>query len=101
MDITAKFQESFHSYRKDEERMGKGLKFVYDLKTADVLVYTEEWDCYDGYDSYGSPYYWSFSERWENISLFEFAKLMEFYLEFKRSFDNDGINCFFVMDGDE
>lgn len=97
MDITAKFQEEFHGYKNYEERMGNKLKFVYNVDKCEVTVYSEEYDCYDGYDNLGSPYYWSFSTTWENITILEFAQLMEFYLEFKKPFDNEKIFCHFKI----
>ena len=97
MDITARFQEEFHGYKDYEERMGNKLKFIYNVDDCKVNVYCEEWDAYDGYDTNGSPYYYSLSDTWENITILEFAKLMEFYLEFKKQFDNMGIHCIFQI----
>ena len=97
MDITAKFQEEFHGYRDYDERMGNKLKFVYNVDECKVTVYCEEWDCYDGYDNNGSPYYWSLSDTWGEITILEFAQLMEFYLEFKKQFDDMGIHCIFKI----
>ena len=102
MDIIAKFQKNFQTYRDNEERMGSHLKFVYDVKCCEVNVSSEECDCYDGYDTFGSPYYWSLMDTWENISIFQFAKLMEFYLFCERQFEKkDGITCYFIIEGDE
>ena len=95
MDITAKFQEEFYGYKDYEERMGNKLKFVYNVDKCEVTVYSEEWDCYDGYGNLGTPYYWSFSGTWEDITILDFALLMEFYLEFKKQFDNMGVFCIF------
>ena len=77
--------------------MGNKLKFVYNVDECKVRVYSEEWDCYDGYDNLGTPYYWSLSDTWEEINLLEFAQLMEFYLEFKKQFDGMGIFCVFKI----
>lgn len=95
MDITAKFQEEFYGYIDYEERMGNKLKFDYNVDECKVTIYSEECDCYDGYDNLGNPYYWSFSKTWEDITILEFARLMEFYLEFKNQFDNMGVFCIF------
>ena len=97
MDITAKFQEEFYGYKDYDERMGNKLKFVYNVDNCNVRVYSEEWDCYDGYENLGTPYYWSLSDTWEEINLLEFAHLMEFYLEFKKQFDGMGIFCVFKI----
>ncbi len=97
MDITAKFQEEFYGYKDYEERMGNKLKFVYNVDKCEVTVYSEEWDAYDGYDNLGNPYYWSFSGTWEDITILDFALLMEFYLEFKCQFDRNEIFCYFKI----
>ncbi len=62
--------------------MGSKLKFDYNVDECKVTIYSEEWICYDGYDNIGTPYYQSFSGTWEDITILEFAQLMEFYLEF-------------------
>ena len=97
MRITDKFAEEFSLYKNYEERMGNKLKFVYNTEEKTVTVFSEEWDAYDGYDSNRSPYYFLIGNIWEGISIMEFAQLMEFYLNYKQSFDRDGIFCYFEI----
>lgn len=97
MKITDKFVEEFSLYKNYEERMGNKLKFVYNPEEKTVTVFSEEWDAYDGYDANGSPYYFAFGTVWEKISIMDFAQLMEFYLNYKQSFDRDGIFCYFEI----
>lgn len=97
MDLIAKFQKEVHGYRDYDERMGNKLRFIYNVDNCEVTVYSEEWDAYDGYDNLGSPYFWAYSAKWEDIILLQFAKLMEYYMEYKQSFDEMGIICKFVI----
>lgn len=97
MEIIGKFKEALQNYENTEERMGNKLKFIYNVDKCEVTVYSEEWDCYDGYNNLGTPYYWSISNTWEDLTILEFAKLMEYYLEYKQFIDDTGIFCLFTV----
>lgn len=98
METLGKFKRVFREYKYGEERMGNGIRFVYDSDDGKVSVYTEEWDAYDGYDDFGSPYYFSLFQTWEGVSLMEFAKVMEHYLDYRENYDYDKIYCYFKIE---
>lgn len=90
------FRKEFRNYRDYEERMGNSIKFFYNYEDKTLDVYSEAFDCYDGYDDYGSPYYWSYICTYENVKAIDFAEMICFYLYHKQEFDEDNINCIFT-----
>lgn len=96
-DIRILFNETYNSYKNYDERMGNKILFIYYKASEEVVIYDEDYDVCDCDDCSCNPYYWSLADRWENVSIYDFAEMMNYYLDTKNSRDYEKIYCKFEI----
>lgn len=96
MDIVNEFLKVYRIYRDDDERIGDAMLFKFIADKGCVEVYCEEYDCVDVVG--GCPEYMVLHWEWFDVTGYDFAELVCFYLKEERLGTMGNILCNFEVE---